>query len=265
MRIRSSRSPAMGKVASRHRALMHQLAAEGTMTVEALSDALAVAPATIRRDLQRLAASRRVVRTYGGAALPGAPTLGIAPEDGAKLAIARRAAGLLRDGETVVITGGSTTLALARALLLERRHLTVVTNALDVAQVLLDRDGIELIVLGGFVRPRMHSLLGHLTALCAQEVRADRLLMSAKAIRPKTGLMNDYVPEVLTDRALSSVADSVTVLADATKFARTASAFVFGMDTVDEVVTDRRLPARTRAELEACDIRVVIADEEAGA
>jgi DeoR/GlpR family transcriptional regulator of sugar metabolism len=82
------------------------------------------------------------------------------------------------------------------------RRLTVITNALDVASVLIDRDGIELIILGGVVRPRMHSMLGHLAELALRELRADTLFMGIGALDPDHGLMNDSIPEILTDRAL---------------------------------------------------------------
>ena len=98
----------------------------------------------------------------------------------------------------------------------------MITNALDIANVLLDRDGIELIVLGGVVRPRMHSMLGHLAELSSRELRADTLFMGIGAISLEQGLMNDSVPEILTDRALRRMSRSVVVLADASKFEQVA-------------------------------------------
>ena len=253
----------MGKVATRHRELLRQLAAEGSKSVEDLASSLKVAEATVRRDLQRLAATKRVVRIYGGAAIPGAPVLGTSADDRAKGLIAQRAATLVGDDETIVVTGGTTTLAFARALLLEPRRLTVITNALDVAYVLLDRAGIELIVLGGSVRPRMHSLLGPLTALTARELRAHQLFMGAFAVNPAQGLMNDHVPEVLTDRALKGMADRITLLADASKFTRTAPAFVMPIAEVHRVVTDSRVDASALEALRGTGVDVEVCPAEA--
>ena len=122
---------------------------------------------------------------------------------------------LVEDGQTIAISSGSTTLELARRLV--DRRLTVITNALDVASVLLDRDGIELVVLGGVVRPRMHSMLGHLAELALRELRADTLFMGIGALDPDHGLMNDSIPEILTDRALRRSARSCVVLADSSQ------------------------------------------------
>ena len=139
--------------------LVDHLRADGRASVAELAVDLGVTPSTIRRDLQRLAREGRLVRTYGGAALtPGARLRARRPHLDAKRAIAAPPRPRVADGSTIAIGSGTTALALAREI--ADRRLTVITNALDVANVLLDRDGIELIVLGGVVRPRMHSMLG---------------------------------------------------------------------------------------------------------
>jgi DeoR/GlpR family transcriptional regulator of sugar metabolism len=221
--------------------LVEHLRADGRVSVAQLSDGLGVTPSTIRRDLQRLAREGRLVRTYGGAALPaaGPSVTGTDPARDAKRRIARAAAALVPEQTTIAIGSGSTALEFARQLV--DRRLTVITNALDVANVLLDRPGIELIVLGGVVRPRMHSMLGHLAELATRELRADMLVMGIGAVSVDQGLMNDSVPEILIDRALRRMARSVVVLADASKFEQVAPGFVFGLDEVDSIVTDHAI------------------------
>jgi DeoR family transcriptional regulator of aga operon/DeoR family fructose operon transcriptional repressor len=190
------------------------------------------------------------------------PALGPSSTDTPTLAEKRRlavaAANLVSDGQTIAVGSGSTTLELARQLV-NRTQLTVISNSLDVAQVLLDREGIELILLGGIVRPQMHSLIGHLTEQACQQLRADTLFMGIAAISLERGLMNDYMPEILTDRMLRTMATKVVVVADSSKFDRVASALVFGLDEVDVVVTGGGVRAEIVTELEARDIRVVIA------
>jgi DeoR/GlpR family transcriptional regulator of sugar metabolism len=175
----------------------------------------------------------------------------------AKRAIGAAAAALVEDGQTIAISSGSTTLELARRLV--DRRLTVITNALDVASVLIDRDGIELIILGGVVRPRMHSMLGHLAELALRELRADTLFMGIGALDPDHGLMNDSIPEILTDRALRRSARTCVVLADSSKLAQVAPAFVFGLDEVDTVVTDSGADPADVVTLRARGLRVVVA------
>ncbi len=240
--------------------LVDHLRSDGRVSVTELAGGLGVTPSTIRRDLQRLAREGRLVRTYGGAALPSVGSAGghADPASEAKRAIARAGAELVMDGTTIAIGSGSTALEFARQVI--DRRLTVITNALDVANVLLDRPGIELIVLGGVVRPRMHSMLGHLAELATQELRADTLFMGIGALSVEQGLMNDSVPEILIDRALRRMARQVVVLADASKFEHVAPGFVFGLEEVDAIVTDDSVaPATVAALRRRPGLRVIVA------
>ena len=242
----------------RQQRVLERLMAGGSATVVELADDLGVTQSTIRRDLQLLAEEGRLVRTYGGAAVTGpAP---VAPDDAttdAKRRIGRLAATLVVDGQTIVIGSGSTAIEFARCI--ADRRLTVITNALDIANLLVDREGIELIILGGVVRPRMHRLLGHLAELATRELRADTLFMGIGAVSLRHGLMNDSVPEILTDRALRRMARSVVVLADSTKFEHVEAGFVFGLDEVDVLVTDVPPRPADAAGLEAAGVRVLVA------
>ena len=239
---------------------MARLHENGRASVEVLANDFGVTPSTIRRDLTRLANDGAIVRTYGGAAVSTTAQDRREPLDSrlpAKRAIAAAAAALVEDGQTIAISSGTTTLELARCL--TDRSLTVITNALDVAAVLLDRPGIELIVLGGVVRRGMHSTLGHLAELALGELRADALFMGIGAVSPEQGLMNDSIPEILTDRALRRSARSCVVLADATKLGAVAPAFVFGLEEVDTLVTDADADRRQVAALEAHGLTVIVA------
>jgi len=247
----------------RDEVLLSLLRLKGRVSVDEIARSLGVGTATVRRDLRRLSAGRRIVRTYGGAAPAGPPQADPSAIEALaeKCAIADAAAALVRDGQTIVISSGTTTLEFTRRLA-GRRGLTVITNALDVAQALLDQEGIELIVLGGAVRPQIHSLLGHLTDLASEELRADTLFMGIPAISLDHGLLSDHMPEILTDRALRTMARSVVVLADSRKFDLVAPAFVFALEEVQTIVTDSGVPPETLAELERRGIRVIIASSK---
>jgi DeoR family transcriptional regulator, fructose operon transcriptional repressor len=239
--------------------LLSQLQASGRASVAELAEGLGVTSATIRRDLSLLAGEGRLLRTYGGAALPDRRIVRDTRTIDAKRAIAAAASRLVVDGSTIAIGSGTTTLEFARRLV--DRRVTVITNALDIANVLVDRAEIELILLGGAVRPGMHSMLGHLAELASTELRAETLFMGIGAISASHGLMNDSIPEIQTDRALRRMARSVVVLADATKFETVAPAWVFGLEEVDTIVTDRSLPAERLAEFERRGVRMIVAPE----
>lgn len=240
--------------------VLQLIRSKGEASVDHLSREIGVSAATVRRDLRALVDSGELVRTYGGAVpSPARPVAGRATERAdVKRRIGRRAAQLIQEGETVAIGSGTTALEVARQLM-DRGSLTVVSNALDVLQLLLDRPGIELVALGGVVRPGMHSLLGHLTELTAGEMQAGKLVMGTAAFDPERGLSNDHMPEVLTDRALRAMAREVIVVADSSKFGRIAPARLFGLEEVDTLVTDDGLPSAGRTAIERLGVRVVTA------
>jgi DeoR family transcriptional regulator of aga operon len=209
--------------------------------------------ADMERRYLKMAGTRADTPPSKGASAPPERT------DAAKAAIATKAAGIIRDGQTIVIGSGTTTFALAQVLV-DRADLTVVTNALDIARALQDRDGIEVIVLGGSLRPGMHSLLGHLTEVGAQTMHAETLFMGIPAVSIEQGLMSDHTPEVLTDRALRRMAGHVVLLADSTKFRRTGPAYVFGLEEINTVVTDEGIEDDVASSLEGHGITVLIAE-----
>ncbi len=247
---------------SRRDLLLSRLRDDGSASVAGLARDLGVTPSTIRRDLARLAGDGRLVRTYGGATLGarGARAAAAGSHADAKRRIARAAAGLVEDGQTIAISSGTTTLEFARRIV--DRRLTVITNALDVVQVLIDLPGIELVVLGGVVRAGMHSTLGHLAELALRDLRADTLFMGAGGLGVDTGLMNDSVPEILTDRALRRSARACVVLADASKLGAVAPAFVFGLDQVTTLVTDDAADPADLEALRARGVHVLVARAE---
>ena len=242
---------------ARHDRLLRQLEANGRASVGELARDLGVTQATIRRDLQVLADEGRLLRTYGGASFSDRRLVREVRAVDLKRAIAAAATTLVVDGSTIAISSGTTTLEFARRLV--DRRLTVITNALDVANVLADRAGIELIILGGVVRPRMHSMLGHLAEMATTELRADALFMGIGAISLTHGLMSDSVPEIQTDRAMRRMARSVVVLADASKFEQVAPAFVFDLEEVDTIVTDQGVGRDLVAAVEQRGVRVIVA------
>jgi DeoR/GlpR family transcriptional regulator of sugar metabolism len=175
-----------------------------------------------------------------------------------KRKIARASLDLIQNGETIFVAGGTTTLELAK-LLPGQRRLTVITNALRVANLLVDVQGIDLILLGGVTRPGEQTLHGHLTEWGVHQFRADKLIYGTEAINLQHGITHSQIVEVSTDRALASVATQVIVLADHTKFGKVAPAFVFPLDRVHILISDRGLPDETIQSLSSKNIQIILA------
>jgi DeoR/GlpR family transcriptional regulator of sugar metabolism len=216
---------------------------DGHVIVGELSRELDVSEVTIRRDLRELAAQGLLRRAHGGAVLttpapPEPPVIQrMVQARNCKERIGRVAADLVADGESIFVGSGSTTVFVARHLK-ERKNLTVVTNALNVATELAAAKGVTVVVTGGMMRATELSLVGHLAEQSLREVRVDKVIIGIRAISLDDGMTNDYLPEVMTDRTIIDMAPELIVVADHTKFGQVATAYLAPVDRITTLVTD---------------------------
>jgi DeoR/GlpR family transcriptional regulator of sugar metabolism len=235
------------------------------VTVSELSRRFDVSEVTIRRDLRKLAAQGVLRRAHGGAvvATPAPPEPPVvqrmAQAESCKACIGRAAAALVSDGDSVFIGSGSTTTYVARNLV-DRENLNVVTNALNIATELAAAEGITVVVTGGIMRASELSLVGHITEQALREVRVDKVIIGMQAISLEAGMTNDYLPEVMTDRAILEMAPELIVVADHTKFGVVASAYVAPVERITTLVTDSDADPETLTRLEETGIQVIAAD-----
>ncbi len=235
-----------------------------SVRVVELSEALGVSEATVRRDLDRMNQIGQIKRIHGGAvpaarSAPEAPVVQrSAQNQDEKSRIGKAAASLIKEGDTVFIGSGSTTLEVARHLV-GRQNLTVITNALTVVTLLSQEEGIDLIVTGGFVRRSELSFIGHLTELALRELHPHKVIMGIRAVSLKEGLTNDYMPEVSTDRVIIHAAPQVILVADHTKFGHVAAALVAPMSIVHTLVTDSAIDPRVLANLRGVVKNILLA------
>jgi DeoR/GlpR family transcriptional regulator of sugar metabolism len=248
----------------RQRRIRQLIEENGRATVAELGAIFGVSEATIRRDLEELDRQGWIQREHGGA-LRTPPSVAEPPilqrvteQEAEKRHIGRAAARLIQDGETIFLGSGTTTFEVARNLE-GMENLTVITNALNIAIEILSRKGITLIVIGGWLRPSEMSMIGHITEQALKELRADKVLLGMHAIDIEAGLTNDYLPEVMTDRAIIEIASEVILVVDHTKFGRVSNSFVASSRSVDIIVTDDKVPQKTLRELKKLGIKVVVA------
>lgn len=240
---------------------MRALRADGAGGVKVLAVQLGVSEATIRRDLEQLHEQGRLTRVYGGALAvdggdePFAEVSAVHADE--KNRIARAAAGLISDGESVLLDIGTTSLRLAQQL--HGRSLTVVTSNLAVLEELQNDEQIELIVLGGFVRRSYRSLVGYLTEESLRQIHVDTLFLGTSGVRPDGRVMDSTMIEVPVKRAMIQAADRVILLADGTKFPGHGVAKVCDPSELATVVTDAGADERTRAQLTEAGVQVVLA------
>jgi DeoR/GlpR family transcriptional regulator of sugar metabolism len=216
---------------------------DGVVRVNELADLFDVSNMTIRRDLQGMYEKGLIERTYGGAVIAKEQNILRTPvllrlqenvEE--KKAIARAVAQMIKRGETIYIAAGTTTYWLASAIS-NRRDLTVVTNSLPVANLLISSEDIEVIVVGGFLRRKEYSLVGHFAENMVHDLRMDKVIIGCGGIHPDYGLTNDYPEEMMMDRAYMSTSNNVIVVADHTKIGRITNSRTAPVTAVHSIVT----------------------------
>lgn len=248
----------------RQRRILAEIEQRQRIHVAQICQEFGVSEATARRDLEVLAEQGKVQRVHGGAiavhaAPPELPVNDRSNEQHEeKQRIGAAAAALVRDGETVFISSGTTALEVARALR-QRQNLTIITNSLPVINTLAGQPGITVITLGGMLRPTEQSFIGHIAEQSLAEVRADKVIFGIRSIHLDQGLTNEYLPETRTDRAILKIGREVIVVGDHTKMGRISTAFVAPITAVNTLVTDHDTPEEFVAALEERGITVVVA------
>lgn len=231
-------------------------------TVAELADRTGSSIATIRRDLQRLDEAGLVRRTHGGAVLTDQsegdapfPTV-VSVNLAAKLRIAQAAADTIEDGHTVILDIGTTTLQLAR--LLRGRQLTVITTNIAAFDALRDDGDVHIILLPGDFDPVYQCVHGHLTTESLRLIQADHAFLGVSGIAANGDLRDTTIAQVPIKQAMAAACDSVTVLADASKFPGTGTGRVTLPSSLVRVITDAEPPVTASAAFAARGVEVVV-------
>ncbi|QYO77236.1 DeoR/GlpR family DNA-binding transcription regulator [Devosia salina] len=215
---------------------------QGEVSVEELVAAFDVTPQTIRKDLNVLCDRGALKRTHGGAMHPSGvenveyeARRQIAPAE--KRAIGRAAAALIPDHASLFINIGTTTEAVSQALI-EHRGLMVITNNINVANHLRVVPSIEVVIAGGVVRPSDGGIVGEAAVDFIRQFKVDFAVIGVSAIDPDGALLDFDYREVKVAQAIIANARHVIVVADATKFTRTAPVRIGHLGQAHSFITD---------------------------
>ncbi|MCO6457269.1 MAG: DeoR/GlpR transcriptional regulator [Pirellulaceae bacterium] len=245
----------------RHR-LLEIVRRRGFASLPELAGQLQVSESTVRRDVDYLEESGAAQRTHGGVFYTGpSPKLPHFEHRQAahwekKRQIARRAAELIEDGDTVLLDGGSTTYELAQALV--GRPLQVVTNSLPVATLFASSDLVDLVVVGGYVHSRTGVTLGPYANEMLRQLCVRRAVLSVAGVNER-GYYNSNLLLVETERAMMQVADQVLVLADSTKFGRASLAHLCDLGAIDSLVVDDGISGQWQERITSAGVQLVVA------
>ena len=240
---------------------------QGSATVEALAERFNVTLQTVRRDVKLLAEAGLLARFHGGVRLPASTTENIAYRqrqhlhDAAKRQIARAVAARVPEGCSLILNIGTTTEAVARALL-QHRGLRVITNNLNVAAILSDNPDCELIVAGGLVRPRDRAIIGEAAVEFMAQFRVDIGLIGISGIEADGTLRDFDYREVKVAQAIIRASRQVWLAADHSKFHRPAMVEMGRLHQVHTLFTDAPPPPAFGPLLAEAGVACVVAADD---
>jgi len=232
----------------RQTAILQSARQFGTIGIAQLAAEMDVSPETIRRDIRLLVSRGDLVKLHGAVRHPDvgheAPFERRMRENvEAKRAVARHAAAMIRDGDSVMLDTGTTTSVLARELL-AKRGLTIVTNSSDVARTLATVNGNKVYMAGGELHGDNGAAFGRSACAFVSDFKVRFAVISIAAVSAEGELMDYHLDEAEFARIVLTCGERRLVLTDASKFERTALVRVAGFADVDLMITDRAPPSR---------------------
>ena len=249
----------------RREKIIDLLKEDGSAKVVNLAKLFKVTEVTIRQDLEKLEAEGLIIKEHGGAFLKNAfdSSRGLALMNqenlDKKALIAKKCMEFIEVGDTIILDSGSTTTEIAKNLI-GFKHLTVITNALNIAMMLGSEPGIELIVTGGEFKPPTLSLTGQKAADFFKGLNVQKLFLATAGISLKSGLTYPSISDLVVKKAMIDAAETIYLVADSTKIGQSSLASLGALSLIDSVITDAGISEAEKEHFRSNDIELVIAE-----
>jgi DeoR/GlpR family transcriptional regulator of sugar metabolism len=255
----------MGRTDPRRQQILSILEETGTLNVTELADRFGVSVVTIRKDLDDLGAEGLLERTFGGAVFThrsrfNRSLLQRAQEHRQeKLAIAATALEYIKDGDTIILDSGTTTLALAQLLKAQIKSVFVITCSVPAA-LELSSGGYDILLLGGMVRNKSLALLGRETLRIIERYRADKAFLGSTGFTAEMGHSTPDPDDAQVKEAFIRIADETYVLVDSSKYGHNCLTSFVQLRDVRLTITDNRLARAKAKTLQAAGAKLRIAE-----
>tara|TARA_R110002124_G_scaffold55860_1_gene158119 strand:- start:377 stop:1156 length:780 start_codon:yes stop_codon:yes gene_type:complete len=243
--------------------ILEMLEEKGQVDVTTLSKELGVSEVTVRNDLKRLEQKNALIRARGGAMKVDRVGTDFAISDKhkqnyeQKKRIGKAAAELIEEGDTIILDSGTTTLEISKNLS-ELSELTVITNALNIADQLAQHPKANVIVPGGFLRKNSLSLIGSTAEESFKNYFCDKLFLAVDGLSVIYGMSTPNVEEAHLNRVMMSISKQVIVVADSSKFLKRSFAYMAAISEIDILITDEGIPVEEQRKLESAGVKVMI-------
>jgi DeoR/GlpR family transcriptional regulator of sugar metabolism len=248
--------------------ILDLLAAHKKIKVAILADLLDVSQVTLRRDLDHLEKRGVIHRAHGYASLDNAENTSkrIAFFYSIKRRIAKAAAQIIEDGETILIESGSCCTLFAEELAVSGKNVTIITNSVFIANYLYKLQNIKIILLGGYFQPESQVLIGPLTIKCTEVFSAEKFFLGTDGFIPGYGFTGRDYLRVETAIELAKRSQNVFILTEAAKFYRRGAYNLVQLDRLAGVFTDESIPREAEAALKKNNVllhKVPFSEEKA--
>ena len=252
----------MKSTVERRDKIIQKIQSEGSVRVDELSEEFDVSTVTIRNDLDFFEKKGLIHRTYGGALLLNNVYKDPSIEEKKKINVEEKrrigeyAADLVKDGETIILDSGSTTREIALRIK-EKKNLTVMTNAINIALELAGSSDLKIMLTGGVLRDKSYSLVGPEAERTMQNYYFDKLFLGADGMDLEHGLTTSNPLEAQLNRLMVERSNKVIAVMDSSKFGRHSFSYICDLGPLEMVITDNKIPKDFEVKLKNRDIKVV--------
>ena len=249
----------------RREKIVELLKEDGSAKVIDLARIFKVTEVTVRQDLEKLEKDGVLIREHGGAFLKNikdqVSSISVANHDNLdkKELIAAKCLDFIENGDTIILDSGSTTTEIAKKLK-GNRHCTIITNALNIALMLGAEPGFDVIMTGGEFKPPTLSLTGQKAADFFKGINVQKLFLATAGLNLKSGLTYPSISDIVVKKAMIDAAETTYLVADSTKFGKTAFASLGALSLIDYVITDAAIEEKHKNIFQENEIELIIAD-----
>jgi DeoR family transcriptional regulator of aga operon len=262
--VHAADTPLDGMMAEERRRQILQIVQNSRRAkVNELASRFNISAVTIRNDLNELHQRGLVVRSHGGAVLPGA-ILRESPVherlktfSTEKRRIGAMAASLINDGETIILDSGTTTLEIARQIK-KKQGVQIITNGVNIAAELLDARDVKTFIIGGTVRGESASISGRFSEEMFAQFSADKLFLSGAGCDPDFGVSGANLEETMMNRAMLRISREIILVADASKFSKRSMSRIAAYSEIDTVISDTSLDAKMQEKLRSLGCNLIL-------
>lgn len=245
----------------RKQKILEILSRDGSIKVTAISKLFDISEVTIRNDLADMEHKGLLTRVHGGAVSSYKPYYSmnlnqrLSTNQAEKIKIAKKIAGMIEDGDTVMLNSGTTTLLVFR-MIPQSLNLNIVTNSIAIALEAAEIPNFNIVLLGGLTNSRYQFTFGSDANTQLMNYYADKLVLSVDGIDLKNGFSTYYDKEAELARTMLSQANTKIIAADFSKFNRTAFTKIADIDVADYIVTNKDLPEKLKIDFDKKNVVV---------